>query len=214
MFNLFKKITFAIILWLPLFAFAADAPSAEIGQKAKLVFVRSSGTMSLLKARVEVNGRQAGEVGKGETSNVLVEPGLTTIKVDSAYSPGKFTFSFTTEKGAEYRMELIDSLDTMDAEHVFGVPPKVANADVLESGGVLKATLMSVSLPKPVEPQPAPVITPAKTEPVPDLAPASAVKSTLTVEDQLRALKHLYEQELIGKEVYVERQQKILDGLK
>lgn len=229
MFNLFQKMTYVVALLLPLSAFAADAPSPETGQKAKLEFVRSSGMMALLKARVEVNGRRVGEIGKGETTNVLIEPGRTFIKVDSAFSPGQFTFSFTAEKGAEYRFEIVDGMDKVDAEHVFGSPPKVVNGEVLESGGVLKVTLISVSLPKPVEPEPAPVIQPVKVEPVPEPAPVikpvkvepvpepaptPIVKTPPTIEDQLRELKHLYDQELISKETYLEKQQKILEGLK
>lgn len=214
MLDLFKKMAYAVALSLPLFSFAADASSPETGQKSKLEFVRSSGTMSLLKARVDVNGRRVGEIGKGEAANVLIEPGRTLVKVDSAFSPGQVSFSFTAEKGAEYRFEIVDSVDALDAEHLFGLPPKVANGELLESGGVLKATLLNVKLPKPVEPEPAPVVTPAKVEPAPDSAPVSAVKTTLTIEDQLRTLKHLYEQELISKEAYLEKQQKILEGLK
>lgn len=214
MFNLFQKMTYVAALLLPLSAFAADAPSPEVGQKAKLEFVRSSGMMALLKARVEVNGRRVGEIGKGEATNVLIEPGRTFIKVDSAFSPGQFTFSFTAEKGAEYRFEIVDGMDKVDAEHVFGSPPKVVNGEVLESGGVLKVTLISVSLPKPVEPEPAPVIKPVKVEPVPEPAPTPIVKTPPTIEDQLRELKHLYDQELISKETYIEKQQKILEGLK
>lgn len=229
MFNLFQKMTCVVALLLPLPAFAADAPSPEAGQKAKLEFVRSSGMMALLKARVDVNGRRVGEIGKGEATNVLIEPGRTLIKVDSAFSPGQFTFSFTTEKGAEYRFEIIDSMDKVDAEYVFGSPPKVVNGEVLESGGVLKVTMSSANLPKPVEPEPAPVIQPVKDEPVAEPAPvvnpvkvepvpepvsAPLEKTPPTIEDQLRALKRLYDQELISKEIYMEKQQKILEGLK
>lgn len=212
MFSLFMKMTcvVALSLPLPLFAFAADAPSSETGQKAKLEFTRSSGTMSILQARVEVNGRRVGEIGKGETTNALIEPGRTLIKVDSAFSPGQFTFSFTTEKGTEYRFEIMDGMDKVDAEHVFGSPPKVVNGEVLESGGVLKVTLSSVNLPKPVEP--ASVSKPVNVEPAQDAAPI--VKTPPTIEDQLRTLKHLYDQDLISKETYIEKQQKILEGLK
>lgn len=214
MFNLFKKMTYVAALLLPLPAVAAETPSPETGQKAKLEFVRSSGMMSLLQARVEVNARRLGEIGKGETNNALIEPGRTIVKVDSAFSPGQFTFSFTAAKGAEYRFEIIDSVDKVDAEHLFGSPPKVANGEVLENGGVLKATLVSANLPKPVEPEPAPAIKPAKAEPAPDSAPIPIVKTPPTIEDQLRALKRLYDQELISKETYLEKQQKILEGLK
>jgi hypothetical protein len=212
MFNLIKKMAYAITLMLPLLTFAADVAQPETGQKAKIEFVRSKGTMSVLSARVDVNGRRVGEVGKGESFNVLIDPGRTLVKVDSAYSPGQFLISFTTEKGAEYRLEINDSLDKMDVDHVFGVPPKVANGEVVESSGILKITMTRANLPKPVEP--APVVTPVVVAPVMDSIPASAVKATITVEDQLRTLKHLYEQELISKEVYAERQQKILDGMK
>lgn len=214
MFNLFQKMTCAAFLLLPLTAFAADAPSTETGQKTKLEFVRSSGMMSILKARVEVNGKLVGEIGKGENTNVLIEPGRTIIKVDSAFSPGQFMLSFTAEKGAEYRFEIMDSMDKVDAEHVFGSPPKAVNGEVLESSGILKVTLSSAKLPKPVEPEPAPVVKPAKAEPVPDPAPAPIVKTQPAIEDQLRTLKRLYDQELISKEVYLEKQQKLLDGLK
>jgi len=214
MLNLFKKMTYVAALLLPLSAFAADAPSPETGQKAKLEFVRSSGMMSILSARVDVNGRKVGEIGKGETTNVLIEPGRTLIQVDSAFSPGQFTFSFTAEKGAEYRFDIIDSMDKVDAERVFGSPAKVVNGEVLESSGVLKAILLSANLPKPVEPEPAPVVEPAKVEPAPVPAPAPVEKTPPAIEDQLRALKRLYDQELISKEIYIEKQQKILEGLK
>lgn len=213
MLTLFQKMICVAAL-LPLSVLAADAPPADAAQKSKLEFVRSSGKMALLKARIEVNSRKAAEIDKGETGSVLIEPGRTIVKVDSAFSPGQFIFSFTAEKGAEYRFEVIDSMDKMDAEHLFGSPSKVANGEVVENGGVLKATLFSASLPKPVEPEPAPVIKPAKAEPVPEPTPTPVVNTPPTIEDQLRTLKRLYDQELISKETYLEKQQKILEGLK
>jgi len=210
MFNSFQKMICLAVMLLPLSVFAADAPSPEAGQKAKLEFVRSSGMMSLLSARIDVNGRKVGEIGKGEATNVLIEPGRTLVKVDSAYSPGQFMLSFVAEKGAEYRFDIVDSMEKADAEHVFGSPPKAANGEVLESSSMLKVVLSGAKLPKPVEPEPAPV----KTEPALAPAPAPTEKMPPTIEDQLKALKRLYDQELISKEIYMEKQQKILEGLK
>jgi len=214
--SLCKIMACLVALSLPVFTFAEDVPVPEKSQKAKLEFVRSSGMMALLKARVDVNGKRVGEIGKGETTNVLIEAGQTLIKVDSAFSPGQFTFSFAAEHGAEYRFEIMDSTDQASAEQVFGAPPKVVNGEVLDNGGVLKAVLLSVNLPKPVEVAPLPPSKPAskpvRAEPVAEAEPAA--KTSHTIEEQLRTLKHLYEQELISKEAYLEKQQKILDGLK
>jgi hypothetical protein len=100
----------------------------------------------------------------------------------------------------------------MDVAHLFGSPSKVINGELLESGGVLKATLTSVVLPKTIDP--IPVVNLVKVES--DLVPVKQIAepvAKLSVEEQLRTLKRLYEQELISKETYNERQKKILDGL-
>lgn len=200
----------AIALTFPLCAFAADAPPADTSQKATLEFVRSSGALSVVNARIEINGKRVAELGKGETNSVSIDPGRTLVKVDSAYSPGQMLVSFTTEKGAEYRFEVFDGVDKLDVPHAFGTPPKAANAEVLESGGVLKMTLVNVKLPKQPEPAPVTAAVPVK---APDPATPPAI-TPLTAEEQLKTLKRLFDQKLITKEVYAERQRKIIESIK
>lgn len=218
MFNLFRKMTYMAALLLPLLAFGESASPPETGQKSRLEFFRSGEKMAIFQARIDVNGRRVGEIGRGESTYALIEPGRTLVNIDSALSPGQFKFSFTAEKGTEYRFELSETMDKIDVEHLFGLPPKAPNGDVLESGGVLKAILFSANQPKAAGSEPAVVSKPAKIEPAPEPAPAPApalaAKAPLSIEEQLRALKHLYEQELISKEAYIEKQQKILDTLK
>ena len=184
---------------------AADAPPAETALKAKLQFERSSGKLAVMKARVEVNGRRLAELGKGESGEVLIEPGRTLIKIDTTYSPGQMVFSFTSEKGGEYRFEIFDSIDKTDADHLFGRPPKVANGEVLDSSGVLKALLFSAKTP-----------TAAKTEAAAPVAASPAVPAApapASVKTQLEEMKKLFDQGLISNEVYQEKQKKILEGL-
>ncbi len=209
--NLFKKILCSAIFMIPLMALADEVATSDIGQKSKLQFVRSSGKMDILQARIEVNGKLIGKIGKGETNDVTIDPGRTMVKIDSAFSPGQLSFSFASEKGAEYHFEIFNGIDPMDVAHLFGSPSKVINGELLESGGVLKATLTNVVLPKI---DPAAVVNPVKVEsdPVP-VKPIAEPVAKLSVEDQLRTLKRLYEQELISKETYNERQKKILDRL-
>jgi hypothetical protein len=197
---------------IPLMAFADEVAVPDIGQKSKLQFVRSSGKMDILQARIEVNGKLIGKIGKGETNDVTIEPGRTMVKIDSVFSPGQLSFSFASEKGAEYHFEIFNGIDPMDVAHLFGSPSKVINGELLESGGVLKATLTNVVLPKTIDP--IPVVNPVKVEsdPVP-VKPIAEPVAKPSVEEQLRTLKHLYEQELISKDTYNERQKKILDGL-
>jgi hypothetical protein len=214
MFALSKRCALLLALMLPMLSLAADIQPAEPGQKAKLQFERTSGRLSLVKARIEVNGRRQLELAKGESGDVLIEPGRTLIKIDSAYSPGQMLFSFTSEKGGEYRFEVFDSIDKVDAAHLFGQPAKVSNGEIMETSGVLKATLFNAKTPAPV-PVPAaaaPASQPVKVEPVPQAAqiptaPASSVKT------QLEELKKLYDQGLISNEVYQAKQKKILEGL-
>ena len=130
--------------------------------------------------------------------------------MDSAYSPGQFLVSFTTEKGGEYLFDIFDGVDNLDVAHAFGTPSKAANAEVLESGGVLKMTLSSTKLPKP--PEPSPAAEPAKLEPV--ATPVAATSSGSGIEEQLKTLKHLFDQNLITKDIYDERQRKILESMK
>jgi hypothetical protein len=210
--NLFKQLMYVAALWLPLSALGADAPPPETSQQSKIVFFRNSENIAFPTTRIDVNGQRLDDIGKDGTTKLLIDPGLALVTVDAALTPGQFKFSFTAEKGAEYRFEIFNSMEKQDADHLFGVPPKVANGKIMENGGSLKSTLVSANLPKPVEPEPAPVSKPAKVEPAPDTAPM--MKAPLTIEDQLRALKHLYDQELISKEAYIEKQQKILDELK
>lgn len=205
------------ILLALLFAFGAYAAETVVDaadQKTKLQFVRSSGKLSVIKARIEVNGKRIAEIGKGESGEVLIEPGRTLIKIDSSYAPGQMTFSFMGEKGGEYRFDVFDSIDKMDAEHLFGAPPKAANGEVLESSGLLKATLFSAKLPaSPSKPEPVPVVQASKVEVAPVLPTSTVEKPVIPIKDQLQELKKLYEQELISKEIYLEKQKKILEGL-
>jgi hypothetical protein len=134
------------------------------------------------------------------------------VKIDSAFSPGQLTFSFASEKGAEYHFEIFNGIDPVDVAHLFGSPSKVASGEVLESSGVLKATLINVVLPKAIDPPP--VVKPVKFES--ELVAVPVKTDTVAkpnVEEQLRTLKRLYDQELISKDIYNERQKRILDGL-
>ncbi|MDP1735755.1 MAG: SHOCT domain-containing protein [Sulfuritalea sp.] len=213
---LLNRFALLAALALSISSHAADAPPAEAALKAKLQFERSSGRLSVVKARVEVNGRRVTELGKGETGEVLIEPGRTLIKIDTTYSPGQMVFSFTSEKGSEYRFEIFDSIDKMDADHLFGRPPKVSNGEVLEASGVLKALLFSAKTPTPASPEPAPVRPPAKTETAAPVAASPAVQAapaSASVKTQLEELKKLFDQGLISNEVYQEKQKKILEGL-
>jgi hypothetical protein len=208
--NLLNKFICIAALLLPLMAFGADAPPPESGQKSKLAFVRHHETVAFLKARIDVNGQRLDEIGKDGATQILIDPGLALVTIDEALVPGKFQFSFTAEKGAEYLFEI--TADEVDAEHLFGVPPKVANGKMLVNGGSVKATLFSVILPKPVEPEPVAASKPVKVEPVSNVAPMAP--APLTIKDQLQMLKDLHDQGLISNEIYNEKQLKILDGLK
>lgn len=220
MFSLLNRFALFAALALSLSSHAADAPPAEAALKAKLQFERSSGKLSVVKARVEVNGRRLAELAKGETGEVLIEPGRTLIKIDTAYSPGQMVFSFTSEKGSEYRFEIFDSIDKMDADHLFGRPPKVANGEVLDASGVLKTILFSAKTPAetiPVKPPTRPEAAPQVAAPLAgQTAPTPAAgsgKTTASVKTQLEELKKLFDQGLISNEVYQEKQRKILEGL-
>ena len=210
--NLFKQLMYLAALWLPLSAFGADAPPPKPVNNQKLCFFVIAKILLSRQPRIDVNGQRLDHIGKDGTTKLLIDPGLALVTVDAALTPGQFKFSFTAEKGAEYRFEIFNSMEKQDTDHLFGVPPKVANGKIMENGGSLKSILVSANLPKPPEPEPAPVSKPVKVEPAPDTAPM--MKAPLTIEDQLRALKHLYDQELISKEAYIEKQQKILDELK
>ena len=243
------RLTSLIALLLPALALGADAP-ADAGQKAKLEFVRSGAAVALIKARIEVNGKRIGELGRGETASASVDAGKVAVKVDAAYTPGQLMFSFVAEKGAEYRFELFDSVDKFGIEQLVGAPPKAAGAQVLESSGMMKARLTAAKLPPPAEPASAPAATPVATpaaasapsapaeKPVPpaaaaafpEKAPESAAQkpaappaataekapegAASSVEEQLRTLKRLHDQGLVSNEIYLERQRKILEGLK
>lgn len=228
MFALLKKCALlAAALLLPMASYAADAQAVDPAQKARLQFERSSGRLSLVKARIEVNGRRLADLAKGESGDVLIEPGRTLVKIDSAYSPGQMLFSFTSEKGGDYRFEIFDSIDKVDADHLFGRPPKVSNGEILETSGVLKATLFNATTPKPAQTEAAPVVQPVKAEPAPPAvqrpveppAPAAAppgdkpASSPILVKAQLEELKKLFDAGLISNEVYQEKQKKILEGL-
>lgn len=223
MFALLKKsMLLAAALLLPMASNAEDAPVTDAGQKARLQFERSSGRLALVKARIEVNGRRLKDLAKGESGEVVIEPGRTLVKIDSAYSPGQMLFSFTSEKGGEYRFEIFDGIDKVDADHLFGRPPKVANGEILETGGVLKATLFDARTPKPAPAEATLASPPARTESAPPAVlrpaePPAPVDKPATlgtpVKTQLEELKKLFDAGLISNEVYQEKQKKILEGL-
>ena len=208
--DLLKKIICMAALLLPALAFGADTPPPDAGQKSKLEFVRHNESVSFLKARIDVNGQKLDEIAKGGSAQILISPGLAIVTIDEALVPGKFQFSFTAEKGAEYLFEI--ATDEVDADHLFGVPPKVADGKLLVNGGSVKATLFSAKLAKPVSPTPDATSKPADVAPAPDAAPI--VKTPPTIKDQLQTLKDLHDQGLISNEIYNEKQLKILDELK
>lgn len=208
--DLLRKTTCMIALLLPFMASGADAPVPEIGQKSRLGFVRHQETVAFLKARVDVNGQRLDEIGKGGSAQILIDPGLALVTIDEALVPGKFQFSFAAEQGADYLFEI--TAGDVDADHLFGVPPKVANGKLLVSGGPVKATLFSAKLAKPIAQEPGAASKPVKVEPAPDAAPIA--KTPPTIKDRLQAIKDLHDQGLISNEIYNEKQLKILEELK
>jgi hypothetical protein len=204
-------------------AWADDTP---VPDKAKLELVRASGLMSMMAARVEVNGFRLGELLKGESRTEVVPPGRITIKIDNAYAPGMHIFSFTGEAYGVYRIDIGEAVSKATVEQTFGSPPRVANPIILEDGGSLRATLTSAKVspppPKPAEPPPPPppppVVVTTPVAPVPPVAPVNPVQaapdSGAKVEEQLRNLKRLFDQGLISADVYADKQRKILDALK
>lgn len=231
MFTCLRRTLQLFVLILPTISFAADATPADAGKTTRLQFVRSGSVMALVKARVEVNGRRIAELAKGESIEIMVEPGRTLVKVDSAFSSGQMVFSFSADKGAAYQFEVFDSVERMDADHLFGIPPKASGGEVLESTGMLKASLFKVNAPKPAVVEPQPVIQPIKTDAVPppvpapakvDVAPPPVVQpapvtppavNKPSVSVQLQELKKLFDQGLISNDVYVDKQKRILEGL-
>lgn len=210
-------------------AFAAET-QVEQDHLPKLEIVRSNNMLSVMNARIEVNGRQLKELAKGERLVEVVDPGRVTIKVDTSYAPGKHIFSFQAERDGQYSFVINDSMETVTVEQTFGSPSKVMKPEVLESGGVLRAVLTGVSNPKqPVptnSPSPVKAAEVAKPEAAASapLAVASPVKAASSeksasegdskVEEQLRTLKRFFDQGLISNDVYVERQRKILETMK
>lgn len=208
--DLFRKITCMVVLLLSSIVFGAEAPPPEIGQKSRLEFVRHHETVAFLKARIDVNGQRLDEVGKGGGAQILIDSGLALVTIDEALVPGKFQFSFTAEQGADYLFEII--ADEVDAEHLFGMPPKVANGKLLVNNGPVKATLFHAKLVKPLAQEPA-AVKPARAESAPGAA-APAVKAPATIKDRLQIIKDLHDQGLISTEIYNEKQFKILEELK
>jgi hypothetical protein len=221
---MFKKFLFLFLAAACGMAWADDKP---VPDKAKLEIVRASSMMSMMAARVEVNGFRLGELLKGEGRTEVVPPGRITIKIDNAYAPGMHIFSFTGEAYGVYRIDIGEAVSKATVEQTFGAPPRVANPVIVEDGGSLRATLTSAKVspppPKPVEPPPPPpppaaVVITAPVGPVPPLAPATpaeaAPDSGVKVEDQLRNLKRLFDQGLISPEIYADKQRKILDTMK
>lgn len=143
-------------------AHAAEAPPAG---KARVEFVRTSGLLDVLKARIEVNGRRLGELAKGETSAEVVEPGRVNIKVDNSITPGQHAFSFTAEGDGVYTIEIGQSMEKANIEQTFGWPPRVGNPLIAEGSGNLKASIISAKVTKPIEP-PKPVEPAKPVEPV------------------------------------------------
>jgi hypothetical protein len=200
-------------------AWADDAP---VPDKAKLQIVRSSGMMSMMAARLEVNGHRLGELLKGESLTEVVPPGRITVKIDNAYAPGMHIFSFTGEAYGVYRIDIGEAVSKATVEQTFGSPPRVANPVIVEDGGSLRATLSSAKVapaPKPTEPPPPPPCPAAVLVATPVAPPSAAPAETAPdgaakVEEQLRGLKRLFDQGLISADIYADKQRKLLDAMK
>ncbi len=223
---MFKNFLFFFCVAASHLAWADDTP---VPDKAKLEIVRASGLMSMMAARLEVNGHRLGELLKGESITEIVPPGRITVKIDNAYAPGMHIFSFTGEAYGVYRIDIGEAVSKATVEQTFGSPPRVANPVIVEDGGSLRATLSKAKVtppppppaPKPVEvaPPPPPVATPVPVNTVTAIPldappPKPADDSGAKVEEQLRNLKRLFDQGLISADVYADKQRKVLDAMK
>lgn len=160
-----------------------------------------------LSARVKVNGKQIGELSRGDKIFSDIEPGRTNISVDNWSFPGSYSISFTAKPNFIYQFEVSPRGESYGPVALAGFLGAAADAAANERSGGFKIVGVSSEKARPEEntldAQPATTVLPKQGgQPGGDTAGASV--------ERLRTLKHLFEEGLISKNDYEAKKAEIL----
>jgi hypothetical protein len=198
-----------------------DIPSvAPANGLARITIERSTDFLYLaLSARVKVNGRQVGELSRGDAVSVDIPSGSALVTVDTATAPGNFSMSLTTKPMQEYMMAISPRSESYGPGVMFGIIGLAVDASVNEQGGLFQVVGKTVKdwtlapYPRPSShaspPREIQTSTP-RSAPLP--APPSAISKDLP-EERLRKLKKLLDGGLISNKDYDQKKEEILRAM-
>jgi len=176
----------------------------HVQDQARIIVNRNTDFLYLaLSARVFVDGRQIGELSRGETISTDVNPGRVTVTTDTAISSGRYSVSLNAEQNAEYQFEVSP----------FGALGSAAAGSANKNNGLFKIRGIGFKTYGPAQ-----TTTPETTRPIQKLIiqahPPAAVKPvTSSAKERLLELKKLLDDGLINQEDYDRKKRQILKDI-
>lgn len=171
-----------------------------------------------LSARVKVNGIDVGALSRGDVASIDIQPGRTTVSVDTATSPGTFSVSFTAQPNREYLMGVSPRSDSFLPGALFGLVGVFVDTAVNEQSGLFQLAGKGENrFDIPSQPQPS---TGSTTSPPPISTQQSVMptesanpQSVGSTEERLRKLKQLLDGGLINQQDYERKKEEILRSM-
>ena len=190
-------------------------PTPPAQDKARIIVNRSTDFLYLaLSARVFVDGKQIGELSRGDAISTDVDPGRVTVTTDTASAPGRYSVSLNTERNAEYQFEISPRGESYGAGAAFGILGLAADASANENSGLFK--IRGTGLKKYGATAPSSPVTAApKQQPITSVEPPppSAIPITSSAKERLQELKKLLDDGLINQEDYDQKKRQILKDI-
>jgi hypothetical protein len=169
-----------------------------VGNQSRITIARSTDFLYLaLDARVSVNGKVVAALPRGGSTYTDITPGAVTISVDHPTSPGTFTISFVTKPRGTYSVRVAPRDKSFGVGAMFGVVGLALESSP-DNGGLFMVDLVDINEDRVVQND---VIN----------NPVTRInKDKNKVRDQLESLKKLYDDGLIGSDLYKEQQKSIV----
>ena len=153
---------------------------------------------SALKARIKLNGSPIVRIGNGRSEEIIVPQGRNTLQVSGFASPGSSSITFFAKKGHTYTFKILPRKSTSWFGVFGGIGSAIAfgiEADGTEGG------LFGIAIHDSTE-----FNAEINNSPRMEMQDNDASST----EDELRKLKKLFDQGLITKDVYEEKQKELL----
>ncbi len=181
---------------------------------ARVTVERSKDFLYLaLSARTKVNGISVGALSRGDTASIVVQPGRTTVTVDTATSPGTYSVSFVAQPNREYLLEVAPRSDSFLPGALFGYAGVFVDSAVNEQSGLFQ--IVGKGENRFDESSQSSAISEQQSSAKNATMSGEVVNPSVqgTTDDRLRKLKQLLEGGLINQQDYERKKTDILRSL-